>query len=172
MIEQVEVSKGTISHLSSTCYCRHCGKDNDVELAFIALSVAETPDLFTALSDADRERITSIELAQAISQRLDTSNPQAPLLKCELCGNQSTLQVRHEVSTMKVPAFLTCSCGQEVDLRYPGDSKRVRFSSQFPNVPFLHCLTCKKKMLIPVYGKDAWRIPVFRMIRLLRRFTC
>lgn len=172
MIEKMEISKGNVAHLSSTYYCQHCGRGNDVELAFIAMTVAETPDLFTTLSDADRERITSIELAQAISRRLDTSNPQAPLLICEQCGKQSRLQVRHEVSTMKVPAFLTCGCGQEADLRYPGDSSRIRFTSQFPGIPFLHCRSCKRKLLIPLCGKDAWRVAVFRVIRLLRRLIC
>lgn len=171
MIEQVEITTSTISHLSSVHYCRDCGKINDIELAFVALTVVETPELFTTLSGADRLRITSIAQAQTISSRLDISNPRSPMLTCEQCGKQFCLHVRHEVRTIKVPAFLSCGCGQEVDLRYPGDSRRVRFTSQFPGIPFLHCRSCKRKMLIPLYGKDSWRIPLFRVIRLFRRFT-
>lgn len=170
MTEFVEISKGTVSHLSSTHYCQHCGTDNDVELAFVAHSVWESPDLLATLSDADRLRIISFEQAGDISRRLDISNPHAPLLICEQCGLQSCLQVRHEVHSMTALAFVWCSCGQEVDLRYPADSNRIRFTSQFPSVPFLRCRSCNRKMLIPLCGKDTWRVPVFRIIRFLRRF--
>lgn len=168
MTEFVEICKGTVSHLSSIHYCRHCGTENDVELAFIAHSVWETPALLDTLPDVDRLRINTIEQVEEISSRLDVSNPHAPSIVCERCGIKSVLQVRREVHTMTVPAFLWCGCGQEIDLRYPGDKARVRFTAQYPHIPFMRCRRCKRRVILPLYGKDAWRTFLFKLIRLLR----
>lgn len=172
MIEHVEISTSTVSRISSIHYCRHCGTENDVELAFVAHSVRETPALFDTLPDVDRLRINTIEQAKETSSRLDVSNPYAPSIECERCGIKSALQVRSEVHTMTVPAFLWCSCGQDIDLRYPGDKARVRFTAQFPHVPFMRCRSCKRRVILPLHGTDYWRTVLFKLIRLLRALLC
>lgn len=168
MITRVEVSSGVVARMDSEVNCRSCRGMINVERLFVAKAMIETPELLTFLCESDRLGITSLEQAQMVSEGLDVTNPNRPIVRCESCGGENNLAISRYNRSMEVPPFLWCRCGQEVDLRYPGDRERVRFMGRFPFMPFLVCRNCKKRMLLPPLGKDVWRMPVFHLMNLFR----
>ncbi len=167
----IEIKSEPVAHMNGICKCPHCRKINSTERVFLALAIQESPIIWDELSDDEKCGIASIEEAQQVATRLDITDKAKPKIICEECGKSIQLSVKHTRHEMEVPAFLSCpECGVEIDMRYPGDSKRVMFTSHFPHLPFVHCKGCKKKVLLPVMGRQAWRYWIFRIYQAIRVF--
>jgi hypothetical protein len=167
LTEEISLSSQPVAHIADVCTCPHCHTESNIEQAFTAFACVETIELWDGLSDTDKKGIKDLDDAKIIASRLILADANKPILVCHECGKPIELSVRHERHQYEVPAFLSCQCGQEIDLRYPGDSKRVKFTAEFPHVPFLHCLSCRQKVLLPIRGIEAWRVWVFRLINTL-----
>lgn len=165
MSDTIEISGGPVTKISDTHKCKNCGAINDVEKVFIGKCISETPDLFEKLGEG-RKGIESIEEARQIASRLDLSDTMAPTLICDECGQPMIIPVKHHSRKMIVPTQLECVCGQNIDLRFNRDKERVRFTGNWPHVPYLKCRGCRQKLLIPIKGAESWRQIAFRMIQL------
>lgn len=165
MSDTIEITTGPVAKMSDVHKCTNCGTKNDVEKAFVAKCIAESPDLFESLGNG-RKGIESIEEAQAIATRLDLSNSMPPVLICDECGQPMQLDVKSCIRKMAVPAELECVCGQHIDLRYQRDKERVRFIGSWPHVPYLRCRGCQQKLLIPIRGTESWRQIAFKLIQI------
>lgn len=165
MSDTIEITTGPVAKMSDTHRCKICRTKNDVEKAFVAKAISESPDLFERLRN-EKKGIESIEEAQNIASRLDLSDAMAPTLICDECGQPMQLNAKICTRKMVVPAQLECVCGQHIDLRYQRDKERVQFIGSWPHVPYLRCRGCRQKLLIPIKGTEAWRFIAFKMIQL------
>lgn len=169
MTEIIEIASQPVAHMASSITCPHCHNLQDVERVFTALAITESPEHISAFISGKYSDITSVDIAQQISSRINLANPQKPYLICDDCGQPISLAVRHETQRMEVPVLLECpSCNRNIDLRLQRDKDRVHFTREWPNVPFINCL-CKQKVLLPVKGRQAWRNIAFKGICCLRK---
>jgi hypothetical protein len=166
-IQEIIIQSPTVVKIADKkITCSECGVTSPIEQAFIALACAENPELFEELTDKEKIGIRSIEEAKAIASRLILTDVGNPVLVCHECGSPLPLKSVQERTEFNVATFSTCQCGCEIDLRYPGDSARIKFTQQFPNVPFLFCISCKRRLLLPLRGKDVWKGWLFGLVRI------
>lgn len=169
MSECIEITTGPVAKMSDTHRCKICRTKNDVEKAFVAKCISESPDLFKSLGDG-RKGIENIEEARQIATRLNLSDAMAPVLICDDCGQPMQLDVKNYIRKMAVPAELECVCGQHINLHFQRDKEKIRFTRNWPHVPYLRCSKCSQNLLIPIRGSEAWRAIAFKMIKILTVF--